>query len=96
MKQSMIIPKLKSYCKTLLDRTALWLQLTIFIVLITTLVAGYLIYKDYTSTRNLTITNQINTTEKFSIWNWRIWSIICKILPISVSSLIMIPVLPEL
>ena len=33
-------------------------------VLITTLVAGYLIYKDYTSTRNLTITNQINTTEK--------------------------------
>lgn len=64
MKQSMIIPKLKSYCKTLLDRTALWLQLTIFMVLITTLVAGYLIYKDYTSTRNLTITNQINTTEK--------------------------------
>lgn len=60
----MIIPKLKSYCKTLLDRTALWLQLTIFMVLITTLVAGYLIYKDYTSTRNLTITNQINTTEK--------------------------------
>ena len=44
MKQSMIIPKLKSYCKTLLDRTALWLQLTIFMVLITTLVAGYLIY----------------------------------------------------
>lgn len=64
MKQSMIIPKLKSYCKTLLDRTALWLQLTIFMVLIITLVAGYLIYKDYTSTRNLTITNQINTTEK--------------------------------
>lgn len=62
MSQPIIIRKLKSYCRTLLNRTALWLQLTIFMVLITTLVAGYLIYKDYTSTRNLTIGNQISTT----------------------------------
>jgi len=48
----------------MLNRTALWMQLTIFMVLITTLVAGYLIYKDYTSTRNLTINNQISTTHK--------------------------------
>lgn len=62
MSQPIIIRKLKSYCRTLLNRTALWMQLTIFMVLITTLVAGYLIYKDYTSTRNLTISNQISTT----------------------------------
>lgn len=64
MKQPIITTKLKSRFKTLLNRTALWMQLTIFMVLITTLVAGYLIYKDYTSTRNLTINNQINTTDK--------------------------------
>lgn len=64
MKQRNIIRSLKTYCKTLLSRTALWMQLTIFMVLITTLVAGYLIYKDYTSTRNLTINNQIDTTCK--------------------------------
>ena len=61
MKQSMIIPKLKSYCKTLLDRTALWLQLTIFMVLITTLVAGYLIYKDYTSTTTRPVAGTVIT-----------------------------------
>lgn len=64
MRQPNFTEKLKTLCKTLLGRTALWLQLTIFMVLITTLVAGYLIYKDYTSTRNLTINNQINTTDK--------------------------------
>lgn len=64
MKQRNIIRSLKTYCRTLLSRTALWMQLTIFMVLITTLVAGYLIYKDYTSTRNLTINNQIDTTCK--------------------------------
>lgn len=64
MSQRNIIRNLKTYCKTLLSRTALWMQLTIFMVLITTLVAGYLIYKDYTSTRNLTINNQIETTRK--------------------------------
>lgn len=64
MRQPKFTEKLKTFCKTLLGRTALWLQLTIFMVLITTLVAGYLIYKDYTSTRNLTINNQINTTNK--------------------------------
>lgn len=64
MRQPLLKKKLKTYCKTLLNRTALWMQLTIFMVLITTLVAGYLIYKDYTSTRNLTISNQISTTDK--------------------------------
>lgn len=55
---------LKKPIKNLLNRTALWVQLTIFMVLIATVVAGYLIYKDYTSTRNLTINNQLDTTEK--------------------------------
>lgn len=64
MRQRKVIDKLKTFCKALLSRTALWMQLTIFMVLITTLVAGYLIYKDYTSTRNLTINNQIHTTDK--------------------------------
>lgn len=58
------IRNLKTYIRTLLSRTALWMQLTIFMVLIATLVASYLIYKDYTSTRNLTINNQIDTTRK--------------------------------
>lgn len=64
MRQPIPTKKLKTCCKTMLNRTALWMQLTIFMVLITTLVAGYLIYKDYTSTRNLTINNQISTTHK--------------------------------
>lgn len=54
----------KKPLKNLLNRTALWVQLTIFMVLIATVVAGYLIYKNYTSTRNLTINNQLDTTEK--------------------------------
>ena len=64
MRQPIPTKKLKTCCKTMLNRTALWMQLTIFMVLITTLIAGYLIYKDYTSTRNLTINNQISTTHK--------------------------------
>ena len=53
---------IKTRCKAILNRTSLWVQLTLFMILITTLVAGYLVYKDYTSTRTLTINNQINTT----------------------------------
>ncbi len=64
MRQPIPTKKLKTCCKTMLNRTALWMQLTIFMVLITTLVAGYLIYKGYTCTRNLTINNQISTTHK--------------------------------
>ncbi|MCM1123666.1 MAG: sensor histidine kinase [Eubacterium sp.] len=53
---------IQKHCKTILNRTSLWVQLTLFMILITTLVSGYLIYKDYTSTRSLTINNQIDTT----------------------------------
>lgn len=56
--------KLKANAKNLLNRTPLWMQLTVFMILITTIIAGYLICKDYTSTRNLTIQNQLDTTEK--------------------------------
>ena len=59
-----MIKTCKKKIKNLLNRTALWMQLTAFMVLITTIVAGFLIYKDYTSTRNLTINNQLDTTEK--------------------------------
>lgn len=59
-----MIKKIKSHIKNLLNRTALWVQLTVFMILITTTVAGWLIFKDYTSTRNLTINNQLDTTEK--------------------------------
>lgn len=53
---------IKTHCKAILNRTSLWVQLTLFMILVTTLVAGYLVYKDYTSTRTLTINNQIDTT----------------------------------
>lgn len=59
-----MMKKIKSHITNLLNRTALWVQLTVFMILITTTVAGWLIYKDYTSTRNLTINNQLDTTEK--------------------------------
>lgn len=59
-----MIKRLKTHIKNLLNRTALWVQLTVFMVLIATMVAGYLIYKDYTSTRRLTINNQLDTTKK--------------------------------
>lgn len=55
---------LKTHIKNMLNRTALWMQLAIFMILIATMIAGYLIFKDYTSTRNLTINNQLDTTEK--------------------------------
>lgn len=64
MKPHMMIKKLKSHITNLLNRTALWMQLTVFMILITTTVAGWLVYKDYTSTRSLTINNQLDTTEK--------------------------------
>lgn len=64
MRQHIMIKKIKTHIKNLLNRTALWMQLTVFMILITTIVAGYLIYKDYTSTRSLTINNQLATTEK--------------------------------
>ncbi|MCM1267281.1 MAG: sensor histidine kinase [Bacteroidales bacterium] len=54
---------IKTRCKTILNRTSLWVQLTLFMILITTLVSAYLIHKDYTSTRTLTINNQIDTTQ---------------------------------
>ncbi|MDE7247514.1 MAG: sensor histidine kinase [Lachnospiraceae bacterium] len=59
-----MIRKLKTHVKNLLNRTALWMQLTVLMILIATMVAGYLIYKDYTSTRNLTINNHLDTTGK--------------------------------
>lgn len=59
-----MMKKIKTHIKNLLNRTALWMQLTAFMVLIATMVAGYLIYKDYTSTRSLTINNQLDTTRK--------------------------------
>ncbi len=59
-----MMKKLKTHIKNLLNRTALWVQLAVFMILIATMVAGYLIYKDYTSTRRLTINNQLDTTEK--------------------------------
>ncbi len=64
MRQHTMIKKLKTHIKNLLNRTALWVQLTVFMILIATAVAGYLIYKDYTSTRRLTINNQLDTTKK--------------------------------
>lgn len=64
MRQHTMIKKLKTHIKNLLNRTALWVQLTVFMILIATMVAGYLIYKDYTSTRRLTINNQLDTTKK--------------------------------
>lgn len=64
MRQHAMIKKLKIKMKNILNRTALWIQLAVFMILIVTIVAGYLIYKDYTSTRNLTIKNQLDTTEK--------------------------------
>lgn len=64
MRQHTMMKTLKTHIKNLLNRTALWIQLTVFMILITTLVAGYLICKDYTSTRSLTINNQLDTTEK--------------------------------
>ena len=59
-----MIKELKTHAKNLLNRTPLWIQLTVLMILITTIIAGYLIYKDYTSTRSLTIKNQLDTTEK--------------------------------
>lgn len=64
MRRNAMMNTQKNPIKNLLNRTALWVQLTIFMVLIATVVAGYLIYKKYTSTRNLTINNQLDTTEK--------------------------------
>lgn len=64
MKAYAMIKKIKSHITNLLNRTALWVQLTVFMILITTTVAGWLIFKDYTSTRNLTINNQLDTTGK--------------------------------
>ncbi len=64
MRQHTMIRKLKTHVKNLLNRTALWMQLTVLMILIATMVAGYLIYKDYTSTRNLTINNHLDTTGK--------------------------------
>lgn len=59
-----MMKKLKANAKNLLNRTPLWMQLAVFMILLTTIIAGYLICKDYTSTRNLTIQNQLDTTEK--------------------------------
>lgn len=64
MRQHTMIKKIKAHIKNLLNRTALWVQLAVFMILIATMVAGCLIYKDYTSTRSLTISNQLDTTEK--------------------------------
>ncbi len=64
VRQHTMMKKIKTHIKNLLNRTALWMQLTAFMVLIATMVAGYLIYKDYTSTRSLTINNQLDTTRK--------------------------------
>lgn len=64
MRQHIMIKKSKAHIKNMLNRTPLWMQLTIFMILIATMIAGYLILKDYTSTRNLTIKNQLDTTDK--------------------------------
>lgn len=64
VRQHNMAKKIKNHIKNMLNRTALWMQLTVFMILITTVVAGYLIYQDYTSTRSLTISNQLDTTEK--------------------------------
>lgn len=64
MRQHTMARTIKTHIKKRLNRTALWVQLAVFMILITTMVAGYLIFKDYTSTRNLTISNQLDTTEK--------------------------------
>lgn len=64
MRQHIMIKRIKTHIKNLLNRTALWVQLAVFMILITTIVAGYLIYQNYTSTRSLTIGNQLDTTKK--------------------------------
>lgn len=64
MRPYAMMKKLKNHAKNLLNRTPLWVQLTVLMILVTTIIAGYLIQKDYTSTRSLTIKNQLDTTEK--------------------------------
>ncbi len=64
MRKHILIKRAKTHIKSLLNRTPLWMQLTVFMILVATVIAGYLISKDYTSTRNLTIENQLDTTEK--------------------------------
>ncbi len=64
MRKHILIKRAKNHIKSLLNRTPLWMQLTVFMILVATVIAGYLISKDYTSTRNLTIENQLDTTEK--------------------------------
>lgn len=64
MKPGEAVTAAKTKLKSILNRTALWVQLAVFMILIITLVSFGLIYKDYTSTRSLTIANQINTTSK--------------------------------
>lgn len=54
----------KQKCKALLNKTTLWLQLVLFMMLAISIITFGLIYKEYTSTRNATIHNLMDTTEK--------------------------------
>ena len=58
------VQKIKSGCKAVLSRMTLWLQLVLFMTLLTSLITFILIYKEYTSTRSQSIHNLTDTSEK--------------------------------
>lgn len=50
--------------RKLLNRIPLWIQLTFIMILLTTAVSVRLVYKDYTSTKELTLSNYFSTTSQ--------------------------------